>query len=104
MRGGGGTLLLNTIISSLPRPLIDRHNSTDSYHALNEFEDPTFSALVRAAEDAIQAGVNPEMILQGSSGSYFVKNRETVRLSIPTITVESKRELRNVFIGSDRRV
>ena len=45
---------------------------------MNVFDDPAFSALVHSAEDAIAGGVNPELIYQGSSGSYFVKNLEEV--------------------------
>ena len=39
-------------------------------------DDPQFSELVRQAEAAIEAGVYPTRIYQGSSGSYFVKNSE----------------------------
>lgn len=45
----------------------------------NDFDDPEFSALIRTAENAIVSGVQPEMISQGSSGSYFVKNIDNVR-------------------------
>lgn len=41
-------------------------------------EDPHFSDVVRAAELAIDHGIYPERIYQGSSGSYFVKNAEGV--------------------------
>jgi phosphatidylinositol 4-kinase type 2 len=37
-------------------------------------DDPWFSDLVRQVELAIDCGVLPERIYQGSSGSYFVKN------------------------------
>lgn len=37
-------------------------------------DDPLFSDLVRQAEIAIDNGIYPERIYQGSSGSYFVKN------------------------------
>ena len=37
-------------------------------------DDPAFSDLVRSAELAIDNGIYPERIYQGSSGSYFVKN------------------------------
>jgi phosphatidylinositol 4-kinase type 2 len=39
-------------------------------------DDPGFHELVRHAELAIDGGVLPERIYQGSSGSYFVKNLE----------------------------
>lgn len=37
-------------------------------------DDPAFSELVWQAEVAIDNGIFPERIYQGSSGSYFVKN------------------------------
>lgn len=37
-------------------------------------DDPDFSQIVREAENAIEHGIYPERIYQGSSGSYFVKN------------------------------
>lgn len=43
-------------------------------------DDPHFSDLVYSAEIAIDAGIYPERIYQGSSGSYFVKNPANVRL------------------------
>ena len=59
------------------RPLITRSRSSDS-GSINEFDDPEYTAIIRAAEDAIAAGILPERICQGSSGSYFVKNPESV--------------------------
>ena len=38
------------------------------------FTDPEYSAIIRATEEAMEEGVLPERIYQGSSGSYFVKN------------------------------
>jgi hypothetical protein len=43
-------------------------------------DDPLFSDLVRQAEVAIDNGIYPERIYQGSSGSYFVKNPTGVRI------------------------
>ncbi|KAL4640291.1 phosphatidylinositol 4-kinase type 2-beta-like [Arapaima gigas] len=37
-------------------------------------EDPEFMEIVRRAEQAIENGMFPERISQGSSGSYFVKD------------------------------
>lgn len=37
-------------------------------------DDPQFNDLVAQAEIAIENGIYPERIYQGSSGSYFVKN------------------------------
>lgn len=39
-------------------------------------DDPAFNEVVLQVETAITAGVMPERIYQGSSGSYFVKNAE----------------------------
>uniref|UniRef100_A0A6P7GPW1 Phosphatidylinositol 4-kinase type 2 n=1 Tax=Diabrotica virgifera virgifera TaxID=50390 RepID=A0A6P7GPW1_DIAVI len=45
----------------------------------NQFpDDPAFSDLVWQAEAAIDHGIFPERISQGSSGSYFVKNQSGV--------------------------
>jgi len=46
----------------------------DNYN--NWADDPGFTDLVRTAESAIDQGVYPQRIYQGSSGSYFVKNSE----------------------------
>lgn len=42
-------------------------------------DDPFFDDLIRQAEAAIDCGILPERIYQGSSGSYFVKNVINVR-------------------------
>ena len=39
-------------------------------------DDPQFTELVRQAEMAIDSGIFPQRIYQGSSGSYFVKNSD----------------------------
>ncbi|XP_049536583.1 uncharacterized protein LOC125951662 [Anopheles darlingi] len=47
----------------------------DDYYPYNDIpDDPHFSDLVYSAEIAIDGGIYPERIYQGSSGSYFVKN------------------------------
>ena len=57
-------------------------NFTGNTHLLQCFtslyflDDQQFSELVSQAEAAIEAGVYPTRIYQGSSGSYFVKNPE----------------------------
>lgn len=43
-------------------------------YSLKFADDPVFSDLVWQAEVAIDNGIFPERISQGSSGSYFVKN------------------------------
>lgn len=47
--------------------------------------DPVFSAILTMVEHAIDANVQPELIKQGSSGSYFAKNpdRRTVAVFKP---------------------
>lgn len=52
-------------ISFLPLLFIMRLIRTD---------DPEFTEIIRLAEVAIDNGILPERIYQGSSGSYFVKN------------------------------
>ena len=39
-------------------------------------DDPGFTELIRTAENAIDQGVDPVRIYQGSSGSYFVKDAQ----------------------------
>uniref|UniRef100_A0A8C6SBR7 Phosphatidylinositol 4-kinase type 2 n=1 Tax=Neogobius melanostomus TaxID=47308 RepID=A0A8C6SBR7_9GOBI len=42
---------------------------------VNHFpDDPEFADIIQRAEQAVENGVNPERISQGSSGSYFVKD------------------------------
>ena len=48
------------------------------FHCKISTDDPQFSDIVRAAELAIEHGIYPERIYQGSSGSYFVKDVEEV--------------------------
>ncbi|KAG9341080.1 hypothetical protein JZ751_019834 [Albula glossodonta] len=58
------------------QPLLDRDRggSPRDPHR-NEFpEDPEFREIIRKAERAIEEGIFPERIYQGSSGSYFVKD------------------------------
>ncbi|XP_047434962.1 phosphatidylinositol 4-kinase type 2-alpha [Mugil cephalus] len=60
------------------QPLLDRDrgNSPREPHR-NEFpEDPEFREIIRKAERAIEEGIYPERIYQGSSGSYFVKDSQ----------------------------
>ncbi|KAF3844070.1 hypothetical protein F7725_016118 [Dissostichus mawsoni] len=58
------------------QPLLDRGSSPREPHR-NEFpEDPEFRDIIRKAERAIEEGIYPERIYQGSSGSYFVKDSQ----------------------------
>nr|XP_057933618.1 phosphatidylinositol 4-kinase type 2-beta [Doryrhamphus excisus] len=89
---GEDTLLLpcHTEGSSPPRGARDkrskrnRHSSSSdkdslaspgtNNEAFNHFPgDPEFADIIQRAEQAIESGVFPERISQGSSGSYFVK-------------------------------
>lgn len=58
-------------------PLLKRMDTCDSNpeYVINNYfpEDPEFSAVIKDAELAIESGVLPDRISQGSSGSYFVK-------------------------------
>ena len=60
------------------QPLLRRMDSTDAYSVINNTfpEDPEFQSLVREAELAIENGILPKRIKQGSSGSYFVRNSD----------------------------
>lgn len=56
--------------------------------ALYFLDDPQFSELVWQAELAIDNGIFPERIYQGSSGSYFVKNPTGVRYNILSLKIK----------------
>ncbi|KAL5022304.1 hypothetical protein ScPMuIL_001459 [Solemya velum] len=45
-------------------------------------EDPDFQETIRKAEEAIDEGIYPERIYQGSSGSYFVKNCDMKTIAV----------------------
>ena len=56
------------------------HDSVGEYY--NDFkDDPDFTLTVREAENAVDRGIYPERIYQGSSGSYFVRNCDRVSLN-----------------------
>ena len=59
-----------------------RYTTSGGYHQLeNQFpDDPIYQDFIRHAELAIDYGVFPQRIYQGSSGSYFVKDVNGVRL------------------------
>lgn len=59
----------------------DMHNN----ESFSSTDDPQFSDLIYQAEIAIDNGIYPERIYQGSSGSYFVKNPSAV--SYNTISI-----------------
>ncbi|XP_055494109.1 phosphatidylinositol 4-kinase type 2-beta [Leucoraja erinacea] len=63
---------------SCPSPLDEQPQSPGWPGAGAEFnhfpEDPEFADIVLIAEQAIESGIYPQRISQGSSGSYFVKD------------------------------
>lgn len=70
--------------TSEQRPLLGRSRSrmdshSDTEYQGNHFDDPEFTSIIHSAEQAIDVGILPERIYQGSSGSYFVKDKEGVR-------------------------
>uniref|UniRef100_H0VT95 Phosphatidylinositol 4-kinase type 2 n=1 Tax=Cavia porcellus TaxID=10141 RepID=H0VT95_CAVPO len=52
----------------------DRSRSAISVTSNSFLDDPEFAEIIAKAEQAIELGVFPERISQGSSGSYFVKD------------------------------
>jgi len=69
-------------------PLLARNTSAGGRSAYEEIQDnnwpddPQFTDVVRQAEQAIESGLYPERIYQGSSGSYFVKNCEGTTIGV----------------------
>lgn len=64
------------------QPLLERDRGGGSPRDphRNDFpDDPEFREIIRKAERAIDEGIYPERIYQGSSGSYFVKDSQGVR-------------------------
>lgn len=58
-------------------------SSMDNDYSFNHWpDDSTFTDLVRQAEMAVENGIYPERISQGSSGSYFVRNPENVVIAV----------------------
>ncbi|XP_035226009.1 phosphatidylinositol 4-kinase type 2-beta-like isoform X2 [Stegodyphus dumicola] len=64
------------------QPLLSKMDS-EPCCSMNVFpEDIQFTTVVREAEHAIIHGIMPERIYQGSSGSYFVKNFNSVKIGV----------------------
>ena len=61
-------------------PLLSKctDSDSDSVFVNNIENDPQFSKIIHSTEEAIYMGVLPERIYQGSSGSYFVKDKSKV--------------------------
>jgi len=57
-------------------------SDSDSLFANQIDDDPDFGKVIRATEEAIYMGILPERIYQGSSGSYFVKDKTKVFINI----------------------
>lgn len=72
------------------QPLLKRIDSDSTQVIKNTFpDDAEFSGFVREVEQAIDNGIMPTRISQGSSGSYFVKNSDasvSAYLSAPLST------------------
>ena len=58
---------------------IGEYETIDGPVADNSFpNDPAFGAIVRETEVAIEAGILPKLSVKGTSGCYFVHNKEKV--------------------------
>jgi len=65
------------------QPLLRRMDTTESGDFTNNFpDDPEFTTLIREAEMAVEQEIYPERIYQGSSGSYFVLNRDHKKIGV----------------------
>ncbi|KAL9982340.1 hypothetical protein ACROYT_G004370 [Oculina patagonica] len=62
------------------RSRMDSHSDTE--YQGNHFDDPEFTSIIHSAEQAIDVGILPERIYQGSSGSYFVKDKEGKKIGV----------------------
>ena len=91
-RSDGGVVVIgdrHSRTTSEQRPLIGATTTTsDSVgfvsNELNDFEDASYTRVIREAERAIDSGILPQMIYQGSSGSYFVKDTKRVWSNLNT--------------------
>ena len=61
-------------------------------------DDPEFTELFRCAENAINNGIYPQRIYQGSSGSYFVKNVEGVSFYLFPYPLRKKLDIDLFFL------
>lgn len=62
-------------------------------------DDPEFSEIIKQAELAIDNGIYPERIYQGSSGSYFVKNPSGVGILLRNLDGFLLRKLYDVLVS-----
>ena len=74
--GYGANSVINSQVSlSLPCREAKESGQSIAVVCANRFpDDPEYEAVIRLAECAISDGCNPELISQGSSGSYFLKD------------------------------
>jgi hypothetical protein len=72
--------------------LSDDQLDADFVHlSCNNFDsDPEFSAFVKQVEQAIDSGVLPQRIFEGSSGSYFAKNSENVNIKEKNMSLKTR--------------
>lgn len=65
-------------------------------------DDPEFAELILRTEQAIECGVFPERISQGSSGSYFAKDPKGVSMLLQsqthTISSKLKMEIQKLYL------
>lgn len=74
-RGAAAQVQIQTVAAHAQALAVAAVHAAQAHRERNEFpEDPEFEAVVRKAEVAIERGIFPERIYQGSSGSYFVKD------------------------------
>lgn len=79
-RGAAAQVQIQTVAAHAQALAVAAVHAAQAHRERNEFpEDPEFEAVVRNAEVAIERGIFPERIYQGSSGSYFVKDPQGVR-------------------------
>ncbi|XP_003742948.1 phosphatidylinositol 4-kinase type 2-beta [Galendromus occidentalis] len=64
------------------QPLLKRMGDDSLDFAETYQDDPEFAALIHDAESAIENGIMPERIYQGSSGSYYVKSVQQERIGV----------------------
>jgi len=51
-------------------------DDTNNYRAAGRMTKPQFDAIVESVRSAIELGMHPKLITQGSSGSYFARNTQ----------------------------
>lgn len=64
-------------------------------------DDPEFADIIQRAEQAIESGVFPERISQGSSGSYFVKDPKGVSLVQMTPIHDKQRKVHGLNLEEE---